>query len=218
MIAELSPRLYDVNGHKVFGPKRSQRRMGFRPTFPMARNFTQPLKHRCSSLEELRDFLCTCRPADVPVGRRRDYWQPPEEFEQTRTGDCVDFAIWTWRQMVEMGYRARFVGGSSGMYGEGHAWVTFEKDGGQFLLEPQRALLGLQMPRLSVVRYHPLMSVTWDGERIAYFEHEKRNLDPPLSKLPELVWEWLTFWIRYWARIIPKIFIALSRRILLGSK
>jgi hypothetical protein len=216
MIAELFPHLYDVHGRKVFRPGRSEQRTGFRPTFPMARNLTQPLKCRCSTLDEIREFLLTCRRSDADPFAKRDYWQPPEELEKTRTGDCVDLALWTWRQLLEMGYAARFTGGKAGRYGEGHAWVTFEKDGKFYLLEPQLSLLGLRMPRISTLRYHPTTSVAWDGEKISYYAHEKRDTEPPLRILPGLVWEWIAIWIPFWARTIPRILIAIARRIPLG--
>src|SRR5207253_10963857 len=55
------------------------------------------------------------------------------------------------------------VTGTAGRYGEGHAWVTFEKEGKTFLLEPLARHLGLVLPRLSTLRYRPEFSVAWDG-------------------------------------------------------
>jgi predicted transglutaminase-like cysteine proteinase len=59
----------------------------------------------------------------------RDYWQPPERFEESKKGDCEDFALWAWRQVLHRKYHARFALGSASRHGDGHAWVTFEKDG-----------------------------------------------------------------------------------------
>jgi len=214
MIAELDPELYDVQGRKVLRPGRSERRSGFRPTFPMGRNLTQPLKHPCSNFAEMRKFLSMCRGSK---GSRRDpkrqYWQPPEEFEETRTGNCVDFGLWAWRQLLAMGYNARFAVGKSGKFGEGHAWVTFEKDRKFYLLEPQFWPLGLRMPRISTLRYHPMTSVAWDGEKVSYYAHEDRKTEPPFRKLPALVGEWLFIWTRFWIRVIPRIPLGLTRRI-----
>jgi hypothetical protein len=39
---------------------------------------------------------------------------PPEDFEKSRKGDCDDFAMYAWRQLLKMGYNARFVGGRIG--------------------------------------------------------------------------------------------------------
>jgi hypothetical protein len=148
----------------------------------------------CKDFTEMRKFLFACRWRDMREIQRRDHWQTPEEFEKTRTGDCVDFAIWTWRQLLAMGYSARFVVGKAGKFGAGHAWVTFEKDGRHFLLEPQLRIVGLRMPRISTLRYHPKVSVAWDGRKIQYFEHEDRDTDPPLRTVPGFVGEWLLIW------------------------
>jgi hypothetical protein len=91
----------------------------------------------CEDLVELREFLRGCKyVSDVEQFGEKDYWQPPDEFEKTKAGDCEDFALWAWRQLVHMNYPARFVVGSASRYGEGHAWVRFAKDGKIYLLEP----------------------------------------------------------------------------------
>jgi hypothetical protein len=143
---------------------------------------------------------------------RRDHWQPPEEFEKAKTGDCVDFGLWAWRQVLGMGYPARFVGGKSGKYGEGHAWVMFEKDSRWYLLEPQMRILGLRMPRISTLRYHPKVSVAWDGKKVQYFEHEDRNAEPTILEVPGLVAEWLFIWCRFWIRFSYRFPLDLARR------
>src|SRR6266404_7568840 len=103
MIAEIMPQFYDIQGREVLHPGTSKRRKGFRPTFPMGRNLTQPLKHPCADFREMQKFLLTCRAIDTHHREVGDYWQPPEEFEVSRKGDCVDFALWAWRQLLDMG-------------------------------------------------------------------------------------------------------------------
>jgi hypothetical protein len=142
------------------------------------------LKYKCSDFEEMRRFLATCRVADTHREDKGDYWQPPEEFELTRKGDCVDFALWSWRQLLQMGYDARFAGGKAGRLGGGHAWVTYEHNGRAYLLEPQMWAAGSRMPRIYTLRYHPTVSVSWDGEKVSYYEHEKRRTDPPMWMVP----------------------------------
>ncbi|MHB8653587.1 MAG: transglutaminase domain-containing protein [Terriglobia bacterium] len=180
----------------------------------MGRNLTHPLKHPCANFREMQKFLLTCRWVDPRHREVGDYWQPPEEFEESRKGDCADFALWAWRQVLDMGIPARFVTGSAFKFGGGHAWVTFEKDGKSFLLEPQRRTIGLKLPRISTLTYHPETSVAWDGKKISYYIHEKRNTDPPISCLPALVWEWILIWGRFWIWALPRIPLALARTIL----
>jgi len=159
----------------------------------------QPLAVKCTNLHELRAFLRRCRyVSDQEQFGKSDYWMPPEQFEKVKAGDCDDFALWTWRQLLAMGYHARFVVGNAGRYGDGHAWVTFSEDGRTFLVEPLAASLGPKRPRLSTVRYQPGISVGWDGERLHYYEHEERRYDPSLVAVIPLAAEWLIFWVRTW--------------------
>ena len=132
MIAKTIPAFYDASGRKVFRP--FERRKGPKPTFPMGRYVSHPLSVHCASMEDVRKFLLGCKVAsDKEQFGKEEYWLPPEEFEKTKRGDCEDFALWTWRQLVAMGYDARFVAGRSGRYGAGHAWVEFFQDGDCYL-------------------------------------------------------------------------------------
>lgn len=151
MVAEIIPEAYDSVGKQLYVPSKKRHR-SFAPTFPMGRYVTQPLKVRCRTFEELRAFLRTCRyvPDKEQFGTQ-DYWVPPEEFETRKQGDCEDFALWAWRQVLTMGHEARFVGGSAGRYGDGHAWVTFRDGERTFLLEPLLAPAGEKMPRLTTL-------------------------------------------------------------------
>lgn len=138
MIAEIIPEVYDAAGKQVSQP--FLHRKGPHPTFPMGRYVSQPLTIQCNTMGELRSFLVGCKyVSDKELFGKEEYWQPPEEFENRRKGDCEDFALWTWRQLLGMGYDARFIGGSSGGYGAGHAWVEYVQEGKWYLLEPQRA-------------------------------------------------------------------------------
>src|ERR1700760_1135947 len=124
MIAEIIPDAYDAAGRKVFRP--DLRRKAVRPTFPIGRNLSQPLTVKCDSITDVRRFLSRCRyVSDKEQFDRDDNWQPPEHFELSRRGDCDDFALWTWREFLDLGYEARFVLGTAGRYGTGHAWVQF---------------------------------------------------------------------------------------------
>lgn len=214
MIAEILPEVYDGVGRKTFRPD-ARRHSGFKPTFPAGRFLSHPLKYWCSDFNELRQFLGTCKYiSDKEQFGRRDYWQPPEDFEQTRTGDCEDFALWTWRQLLHMGYASRFVVGSAGRYGTGHAWVTFEKDGKTYVLEPLARFAGVTLPHLSIVRYKPEFSMSWDGKAITYYQHENRRFSASGLNLLRLLGEWLFYWASFWLRLFPKLVIGMGRRVL----
>lgn len=199
MIAEIIPEAYDAVGRRVSQP--FARRKGPHPTFPMGRYISQPLAVRCESMADVRLFLARCEGvSDQEQFGKRDYWQPPEDFEQRKKGDCDDFALWTWRQLLNLGYDARFVGGSYGRYGTGHAWVQYFRDGKCFLVEPQRRKIGATMPRLTTLKYSPEVSVAWDGKELKYFAHKDRNSQLGLRLLANLVAEYLAYWTWFWLR------------------
>jgi hypothetical protein len=206
LIGEIIPECYDAIGRKTVRPD-LRRHSGFRSTFPPGRFLSQPLETWCSDFTELRRFLSACKyVSDKEQFGEDDYWQPPDDFERSKKGDCEDFALWTWRQLMHMNYPARFVMGTAGRYGEGHAWVTFERDGKWFLLEPLNSIVGLRLPRLSVIRYKPKFSMAWDGDNISFFTHAARKFDASPARMALLVFEWLAFWIPFWLRLIPKVF------------
>jgi hypothetical protein len=198
MIAEIIPETYDAVGKQVSPPPR---RTGLRPTFPMGRYVSQALTIKCDTVAKVREFLIGCKyVSDKELFGKDEYWQPPEEFEKRKQGDCEDFALWTWRQLLAMGYEARFIGGSAGRYGSGHAWVEYVQDGKWCLLEPLYCKIGEAMPRLSTIRYEPRLSVSWDGAKIRYFAHQKPESRIGWTLLVPLVWDYLLFWGWFWMK------------------
>ena len=168
----------------------------------MGRYVCQPLTIRCRTLEEVRQFLRGCRAvSDKELFGKEEYWQPPEEFEKRKAGDCEDFSLWTWRQVLAMGLDARVVFGRHGRYGIGHAWVMFFQNGKCFLVEPQFRGLGLRFPRLSTLRYEPKFSVAWDGQTLRYYAHkDDPNFHPSWRLAVPLTPEWIKLWGWYWLR------------------
>jgi len=213
MIAEVIPEAYDAVGKQVTNP--FSRRKGLHPTFPMGRYISQPLSIQCLTMGDVRNFLSRCRyVSDEELFGKIDYWQPPEDFEKRKEGDCEDFALWTWRQLLSMGYEARFIGGSAGRYGNGHAWVEYFQDGKCFLLEPLRCRVGYTMPRLSTLRYEPRISVSYDGKTLRYFSHKKPASRIGWKTLALLIPEYLAFWSWYALNIVlhlPRIALNILR-------
>ena len=198
----------------VFRPD-SHRHSPFRPTFPPGRFVSHPLSFWCEDLVELREFLRGCKyVSDVEQFGEKDYWQPPDEFEKTKAGDCEDFALWAWRQLLHMNYPARFVVGSASRYGEGHAWVSFAKDGKIYLLEPLARGLGMTLPRLSVVRYQPRFSMSWNGKNLSFYTHEEKPFNASPSQIAVLVYEWIVYWLGFWLRAIPRVAAKTVRRVI----
>ena len=206
MIGEIITTIYDAEGKPTGSPKTRKSKRLFHGTFPMGRYVSQPLEHQCKSIKEIRRFLRSCKyVSDKEQFNRKDYWMPPEDFEERKKGDCDDFALWTWRQLLGMGYKSRYVVGRVGKYREGHAWVTMERDGKHFLVEPLLSFVGDKLPRLSLVRYEPEGSVDWDGNKLHYFIHEKPEFRLSIPMIPILVSEWLLFWALFSVRLIFRL-------------
>jgi hypothetical protein len=197
MIAEVIPAAYDAEGKKVFRP--FDRQKGLRHTFPLGRYVSQPLAIHCHSVADVRRFLTGCKyVSDKELFEKEDYWQPPEDFEKLKKGDCEDFAFWTWRQLMDLGYDTRVVFGRHGTYGSGHAWVEFFQDGKCFLVEPLWRRLGLTLPRLSTLKYRPRFSVAWDGEKLTYYQHRENSPRPRVIVLARLLPEYILIWGLFW--------------------
>ena len=195
VIAEVLPGFYDVDGQRIWRP--SERRHHALTAVEMSAFLSQPLKVVCQDLDEIRAFLATCRfVSDRAQFGLEDYWMAPDRFEQTRQGDCEDFALWTWRQFVGLGYSARFVAGKDGNQGNSHAWVTFRDRDKAFLVEPQLARVAERFPRLDTLRYEPIVSVAAAETHVKYFQHVKRAHEPGLIEVAPLLPEWLAFRLR----------------------
>jgi len=204
MIARIIPGAYDGVGKRVIRP--FDRRRAPHPTFPMGRYVSQPISIKCASLADVRQFLRRCKPvSDQEQFGQRDYWQPPEDFEKTRKGDCDDFALWTWRQFMDLGYDSRVVFGQHGRYGIGHAWVEYFADGHCYLVEPQLCFLGASLPQLSTLHYHPKFSVAWNGEKLSYYQHTDLGISANLIQVARLLPEYLAVWGLFWMRNAWKI-------------
>jgi hypothetical protein len=172
---------------------------------PIGRYFSHPISIECTSIEEVREFLCGCEyVSDEELFGKKEHWQPPEEFEQRRKGDCDDFALWTWRQLLNLGYDARLAVGVHGRYLTGHAWVLLYGTGRTMLLEPLRARLGMHMPQLSTISYHPIFSIAWVEDKPVFYQHDLSDLrgkeaqKPKTSAIIRAIPDWLATYSLYW--------------------
>jgi hypothetical protein len=207
MFLEIISELYDAAGRRSYKPHLKK---GLSPpTFPFGRYVSRPLQVRCSTLQEIRDFLRHCKQAsDKETFGEDDYWVPPEQFEKIKQGDCDDFALWTWRQLLQMGYKARFVAGRYGRYRQGHAWTTFKFGGKDFIADGTHCYLGMRLPRLQIMKYHPIYSVEWDGERIQFYSHAKDQSQIGLGQLFACLPEWFFIWTAFWMKNFHKLPVA----------
>ena len=174
---------------------------------------SQPLKLVCRDLDEIRAFLMSCRyVSDSEQFGVKDHWMAPEQFEQTHRGDCDDFALWTWRQLIELGCNARFVVGAAGRYGRGHAWVSLRIQDRVHVVEPLLARYR-SFPRLDTLRYRPIVSVASGEGDVKFFEHPTRRAEPSFRIAAPLVPEWVLFRARTLPLRIGRVLLAVGRTV-----
>jgi hypothetical protein len=110
--------------------------------------------------------------SDQQLFRELDHWQHPCTFEQVQRGDCEDYALWAWRQLLQLGYDADFVvgrqvdrspEGTVRPHGARHAWVLFRQNGEEYLYEPaMKDRTKAVRPLQTSVRRTPLLqSISW---------------------------------------------------------
>lgn len=100
--------------------------------------FDRPSSVQVRELSDVLDWLLSCSYVSDSVSRGTlDHWQHPVDFEASKAGDCEDHALWAWRKLVELGYKAEFVAGKRVRQGNAssHAWVIWRHEGCLYLLE-----------------------------------------------------------------------------------
>jgi hypothetical protein len=147
-------------------------------THPWNRYFNKPLNTHPTTLADIEAFLLSCKYRSDRITRSQsDFWEPPDIFEKRKTGDCEDHAIWAWRNLDHLGYKARLV---LGKYKRWHAWVHIFTNGRAYLLEATQKHNWFP----STESYDAHWSVERVGKkRFAFFLHtgsaEGRIIDPP---------------------------------------
>lgn len=140
------------------------------------------------SVEEMKEWLLGCAyRRDPELFQEADFWQHPATFEQLRQGDCEDFALWTWRKLVRLGFEAEFVAGrwEEGGCPEGHAWVIYEERGVRKVFDPVIREADHMVRPLSLVRdaYLPEVSVDHRFTRYVYHGYLAVKDAPPRETL-----------------------------------
>jgi len=128
------------------------------------------------SIDDIVTWLLDCEyVSDTDLFDKEDHWQHPSVFEQLRRGDCEDFALWTWRKLVEIGYEAEFQVGRVVCDGQPavdrqHAWVVYRVDREDFLFEPAaRDRTRMIRPLVDAMdRYIPYFAVNREFDTSAF--------------------------------------------------
>jgi hypothetical protein len=143
------------------------------------------------SLAEVQDWLLGCRyEHDEVLFGEADFWQHPSTFERLRAGDCEDYAVWTWRKLIEIGYDVDLVAGWCVQEGEltgRHAWLLLRQEGVEYVFEPAAKERSQMLRPLAEVRhaYVPQFGVDRCAKRFAfsgYILGERQRLAKRSSK------------------------------------
>lgn len=118
-----------------------------------------PLQVQTRNLEDVDLWLNTCQYiTDERLTGTPEHWQTPDQIERGKVGDCEDFALWAWVQLLRQGVNARFVIG--GLYADGinHAWVQIYGRRSVGVLECVPAGYNPVIPARNAIEYTPLIS------------------------------------------------------------
>lgn len=154
-------------GGKANWQGKKHRKANLGNTHPWNRYFYKPLSTNPKTLKDIEKFLKKCKYlSDRKTRSHEDFWEPPDIFEKRRKGDCEDHAIWAWRQLYDMGFKARLVLGT--LESHGHAWVHIFVNGRSYLLEPTQKYDWF--PKLSY--YKASWSIEHNEEKkFLFFDH-----------------------------------------------
>jgi predicted transglutaminase-like cysteine proteinase len=100
------------------------------------RVLSAPLRFLARDLTEIDLWINSCQyVSDERLFGEADYWQTPDQTERNSMGDCEDFAIWAWVQLLRQGARSRVVLGA--LYADylNPAWVQIYTRGAVGVLE-----------------------------------------------------------------------------------
>jgi len=132
------------------------------------------LNYYYHDLKELSAFLIECQYAsDKSQFNIDDYWMEPVHFENKKQGDCEDFSLFTWKQLIKMGIESRFVVGTVGK-NKGHAWCTAIIKGKKYIVEPLMAKAPI-LPAFTFMNYKPKISVQINDDKLQYYKHYSMN-------------------------------------------
>jgi len=135
--------------------------------------FQQTSNVTIKNIESMCEWLLECDYVqDIVQFLKKEHWQHPVEFEQTKKGDCEDSALWVWRKLVELGYQAEFVVGMwvGDTRHSAHAWVVFDDKGERYLFETVIKDRKKMITPLNDIgpSYIPFAAVNGEFKRCAY--------------------------------------------------
>jgi len=121
-------------------------------------------KIEISNISDLCNVLIRCD--YVPFSdllKKNDTWNSPLTFEKGCKGNCVDSSLWVFRKLIELDFEVEFFVGEwlSNGSPKQHAWIVFQENGKEKLLETVSKDIRKMLYHLDEVRniYIPWASV-----------------------------------------------------------
>jgi predicted transglutaminase-like cysteine proteinase len=133
------------------------------------RVLNSPLSFQARSLGEIANWINGCRyVTDERLFGEADHWQVPADLEQRRVGDCEDFSLWAWVQLLRLNYNARLVLGGLCSEESDHAWVCMYTGNGVKVLECTPTGYNMPLSARNAPEYLPM----WSMDRsLIFYEH-----------------------------------------------
>lgn len=128
-----------------------------------------PLSVRTASWDEIDRFINSCvYESDQRLWGEADAWIVPSQFEEIQRGDCEDFALWTWVQLLRQGVNARFVVGAFSGWELNHAWVQIYRNNQVSVVECTPVGVNRAIGAVYAREYAPMISV---DRTLTWYEH-----------------------------------------------
>jgi hypothetical protein len=173
MKAKALPIFYDFDGKRIENLE-ILKKLNYDKANVLYRIVLSELNYYYHNIKELKSFLVECEYIeDSKQYGLEDYWMEPRHFEYKKKGDCEDFALYTWKQLLRMGYEARFVVGTVGKK-KGHAWCTVIVDRKKYIVDPVLAKHSI-IPIFVLKDYRPIVSVGYKWNKPIYYLHYSMN-------------------------------------------
>ncbi len=119
-----------------------------------------PLSAKTTSLADVDIWINRCSyVSDQRLFGTSEYWQTPDEMEANRLGDCEDFALWAWVQLLRQGVDARLVMGGLFSDEANHVWVHIHRQRSVLVFECTPMGINLAVDSKCAHEYQPIVSV-----------------------------------------------------------
>jgi Bacterial transglutaminase-like cysteine proteinase BTLCP len=162
-----SPITYDYYGKRIDSNLINKT---LKNSYPIEFYLKSNINYYFNDLNNIHEFLSECEYcSDKEHFGVDDYWMLPNLFESMKKGDCEDFSLYTWRQLINQGHMCRFVIGTVGK-NKWHAWCTAKIHKKHYIIDPVLANEKF-LHQVYTLNYQPYYSIEFHNDKIYFFQH-----------------------------------------------